>query len=175
MSIGVEAVAQEDLPEELGAEAERAIPIQSKRDDAAIADGETDPFDWMDLRDVSLRFSSLLNADEAVLEASEATLVLSYPMEMAAKRLIRPSNGKAFTRGELVKLIDETYREIYRLEAGSQSSPTPPVDERVGLVNRPRSDGSFGIWGHDLDDLGIERIGVYVIDGHVWLRPSMVS
>lgn len=108
MSINVEAVAEEGLPEELGANAQQVIAIQTKLDDDAIADGETDPFNWIDLRDVPENFSVLLNAEEIVIEAAEATLILTYPMEFAAKRQIRPSNGKAFTRGELVKLIDET-------------------------------------------------------------------
>ena len=42
-------------------------------------------------------------------------------------------------------------------------------------MNRPKSDGIFGIHGHDLDDLGIERIDVYRIDGKIWLDPSMCS
>ncbi len=108
MSINVEAVAEEGLPEELGANAQQVIAIQTKLDDDAIADGETDPFNWIDLRDVPENFSVLLNAEEIVIEAAEATLILTYPMEFAAMRQIRPSNGKAFTRGELVKLIDET-------------------------------------------------------------------
>lgn len=96
-------------------------------------------------------------------------MVLTYPLKTAATRSIRPADGKAFTRGELVKLIDETYREAYRLETNSQSSPTPPVHERVRLINRPASDGIFGIWGHDLEDLGISKINIYRIDGSVWL------
>ena len=93
-----------------------------------------------------------------MLEAAEATLALTYPLDIAATRSIRPADGKAFTREELVRLIDETYREVYRLETDLQSSPTPPIHERGQLINRPRSDGIFGIWGHDLDDLGIAEI-----------------
>jgi len=129
----------------------------------------------MDLRYVRENLSRLIDAGHTVLDAAEATLVLSYPLEIMATRLIRPVDGKSFTRGELVMLIDETYREVYRLEANSQSSPTPPVQERGCLLNRPESDGTFGIWGHDLDDLGIETIDVYRINGRVWLYPDMVS
>ena len=149
--------------------------IQSELDEGAIADGETKPFNWMDLRDVPENFSRLLDAGEAVLEAAEATLALTYPLDITATRSIRPADGKAFTRGELVRLIDETYREAYRLETDSQSSPTPPIPERGQLINRPRSDGIFCIWGHDLDDLGISEISVYRIGGHVWVEPEMVS
>ncbi len=176
MSIEIKPMSEEDLPfgkEEV--EIETSIAIQSELDEDAIADGETEPFNWMDLCDVPENFSRLLNAGEVVLEAPEAILALTYPLAIAATRSIRPADGKAFTRGELVRLIDETYREVYRLETNSQSSPTPPVHERGHLINRPESDGIFGIWGHDLEDLGIADINVYRIDGRVWLDPDMES
>ena len=107
--------------------------------------------------------------------ATAITVVISYPLAVNAVRLIKATNGKEFTRAELVALIDETYREIYRQEAETQSSPTPPVSERGQIVNRPVSDGTFGISMHDLDDLGIAGIDVYRIDGLVWLDPVMES
>jgi hypothetical protein len=178
MSIEIKPMSEDDLPygqEGVEIESVTSIAIQSALDEGAIADGETEPFNWMDLRDVPENFSQLLNPGDVVLEAAEATLALTYPLDIAATRSIRPADGKAFTRGELVRLIDETYREVYRLETGSQSSPTPPIDERGTLINRPRSDGIFGIWGHDLDDLGISEIKVYRIGGRVWVDPEMVS
>ena len=89
--------------------------------------------------------------------------------------MLEAANGKAFTRAELVALIDETYREIYRLEGETQSEPTPPISERGQIINRPASDGTFGISVHDLDDLGISGIDVYRIDGRIWLDPVMES
>ena len=178
MPIEIKPISEEDLPfgqEGVEIESETSIAIQSGLDDGAVADGETEPFNWMDLRDVPGNFTRLLNPGEAVLEAAEAVLVLTYPLKKAATRSIRPADGKAFTRGELVRLIDETYREVYRVETGSQTSPTPPVHERGQLINRPSSDGIFGIWGHDLDDLGIGGINVYRIDGRVWLDLNMES
>jgi hypothetical protein len=84
-----------------------------------------------------------------------------------------PSSTKK--RLQTVKLINETYREAYRLEANSQSSPTPAIEERRSLYNRPKSDGIFGIVGHDLDDLGIAKIGVNRIGETIWLDSGMCS
>jgi hypothetical protein len=176
MPIAIEPMDEELLPFSSGGHApDQIIEIQSELDEGAIADGETEPFNWMDLGDVRENFSILLNADEFVLETPEATLALTYPLNMAATRVIRPENGKAFTRGELVKLIEETYQELYRLETDSQSLPTPPVHERGSFINRPESDGIFGVWGHDLGDLGVSEIAVYRIAGRVWLDLDMVS
>ena len=175
MSIEIRPMTEENLPFFGECEVDQTITVQSELDEGAIADGETEPFDWMDLGDVRANFSVLIGADEVVLEAAEATLALTYPLHTAATRVIRPSNGKAFTRGELLKLIEETYQEVYRLETNSQSSPTPPVLERGSPINRPESDGIFGIWGHDLSDLGVSDIIVYRIDGRVWLDLNMES
>jgi hypothetical protein len=75
--------------------------------------------------------------------------------------LIRAADGNAFTRGELVRFIIETYLQVYRQEAKTQSSPSPAAHERGDFLNRPQSDGEFGIWGHDLSDLGIEKIAIH--------------
>jgi len=134
MSLEIQAMDLTDLPFEPGTnKAAQSILVRSEPDEDAVAEGETGPFGWMDLRDVQENFSRLIDADEVVLTAAEATLVLWYPLAGAAIRLLRPSDGKSFTRGELVRLIDETYREVYRLEANSQSSPTPPIGERGSL------------------------------------------
>jgi hypothetical protein len=176
MSIEVRPMDFKNLPLHLRAnKADESILVQSEPDEDAVANGEGDPFELLNLSDVQENLSRLIEADDVVLRATKATLVLSYPLEVAAIRLIRPPNGKSFTRRELVILIDETYREVYRLESNSQSSPTPPIHERVGLENRPSSDGIFRIWGHDLDDLSIQRIRVYRNYGKVWLVPSMCS
>jgi len=33
-----------------------------------------------------------------------------------------------------------------------------PIDLRKGLLNRHKTDGVYGIWGHDIDDLVIEKL-----------------
>lgn len=176
MSIEIQAMDLTDLPFEPGTnKADQSILVRSEPDDDPIAVGEAEPFGWMDLRDVQENFSRLIDADEVVLTAAEATLVLWYSLVVAAIRLIRPSDGKSFTRGELVILVDEIYREVYRLEANSQSSPTLAIRERGRLINRPKSDGIFGIHGHDIADLGIEGIDVYRIDRRIWLDPGICS
>ena len=176
MTIEVHPIDLKSLPFEPGTnQPTERIFIQSLPDEHMIADGESGPFDWIDLRDVQGDLSRLIDAEQRVLEAAEATLVLSYPLEVAATRRIRPSDDRVFKRGELVKMIDETYREVYRREASTQSTPTPPKEHRGRLLNRPESDGLCGISGHDLEDLGIESIDVYRIDDHVWLDLNVCS
>ena len=150
MSIKIQTVDVTDLPfERRPSKADQSIFIRSELDEDALAAGETDPFGYMDLRDVQENFSWLIDADEVVLKASKSNLGLVLSSQSCSNTFDTSPDGKSFTRGELVMLIDETYREVYRLEANSQSSPTPAIEERRGLQNRPESDGIFGIWGHD--------------------------
>lgn len=220
-------IAEKELPFQPGGTAPaRRIDISSQPDADAIADGMTEPFGWMDLRDMVDGFERLIDADEVVLEAPAVTLVLVYPLDVAALRELRPEDGRAFTRGELMRRIDETYRRVYEIEQASQSAPTPTMEERrqafdagpkmtekdvemllgkleaamqkaeadgsdpdaidpsdlvpeelrgAVTLNRPASDGTFGIWGHDLDDLGVSSIEIHEVDGKIWLDPVMES
>jgi len=172
----ISPVAESDLPFEPDATPpHKQIAIESTPDAEARADGETEPFGWINLREMPDGLSRLIDADEIVVVAASARLVLSYPLDVSAVRVIAPGDGRTFMRRELVQLIDETYREVYAKETATQSEPTPAIADRGLLLNRPASDGTFGIWGHDLDDLAIEGINVYVFEGEVWVHPEMGS
>ncbi len=176
MSFVVEKCAESDLPFLPGGGSPKAtIPIFSQPDPEDIEEGETEPYEWMDLRYVKDNLGRLIDADEVVLQVADATLVLTYPLEKVAIRRLSAENGTGFTRGELMQRIDETYRRVYEIEEASQSSPTPDVENRGAFINRPASDGEFGIWGHDYTDLGVSGIEVHEAAGEIWLDPVMES
>lgn len=142
-------------------------------DDAAEA-----AMDWIDLSDMMSTPDVLIDADDRVLEAAEACLLLDYPMERPATRVIRAPDGRGFTRGDLMRAVLETYQAVYDTETRSQSGPTPPVEERGpagGLLNRPESDGIYGIAMHDIEDLGVSGVCVHDVDGVVWLSLALES
>ena len=35
------------------------------------------------------------------------------------------------------------------------------LNQRKGIINRNETDGKYGIWGHDLEDLDLSTIEVY--------------
>jgi hypothetical protein len=134
-----------------------------------------EPLPWIDLRVFRARPERTIAPDEAVLAVPEATLLLDYPMETPALRIIRAGDGKAFTRYELMAAILSTYESVYDSESLTQSAPTPPPDERGFLLNRPASDGVFGVAMHDLDDLGVSSVEVFNVAGDIRLTPVMES
>ena len=74
MTIAIHIVALEDLPFEPGSdETEETVSIESEPDEEALADGESDPFGWIDLRDLPNGLVRLIDGDEVVVKASEAS------------------------------------------------------------------------------------------------------
>lgn len=181
-------IATETEFEALGREADLVIPITSRADPDEAADNASfltelgyesdapsDVLPWFDLKNVATGLEDLIDGEERVLPDLTAHLLLHYPLEQPCVRPIQATSPEGFSRADMLRLIAGTYLEIYRQEADSQSVPTPAPAEREGLINRPGSDGTFGIWGHDIEDLGVEGIEVHRIGGTVWLKLHMVS
>lgn len=86
-------------------------------------------------------------------------LYLSYPFSVVVKETIKFSSLH-----ELIKEIRRTYQAIYELEKGTslkQAMPMCEEDPSSPLMNRNKTNGVIGIWGHDIGDLVIESITLY--------------
>ena len=105
------------------------------------------------LRDPERALSQLDKPDEIVIPFDHAVLVIDYPLTTPASIAIEAPLPIGFTRGALVKAICDEYGHIYDAEEGTATTKTIPVQERGKLRNRNRTDGAYGIWGHDLQDL----------------------
>ena len=91
--------------------------------------------------------------DEIVIPFEHAVLVIDYPLSSPASLPISAPIPLGFTRAALVKTICEEYSHVYDAEEGTAATKTIPLDERGELRGRNRTDGAYGIWGHDLQDL----------------------
>ena len=61
---------------------------------------------------------------------------------------------------DLVSKICEDYHSIYKKEEETTNIRIIPMNERVGLINRNQTDGDYGIWGHDIDDLYLHTVNI---------------
>ena len=86
-------------------------------------------------------------------------MTIDYPLNKPLTR--KYESEKGFTMIEIVNNIIETYREIYRIESETTTNKVVPIKERVGLLNRNTTNGEYGIWGHDIEDLVIEALCYY--------------
>lgn len=105
------------------------------------------------LHDAEGALTVLRNPEEIVIPHEHATLVIDYPLSTPAKISISSKFPLGFTRAELIKAVCEEYENIYEAEEATASTKPIPLEERTTLKNRNRTDGVYGIYGHDLDDL----------------------
>jgi hypothetical protein len=116
------------------------------------------------LCDAERAVAQLDKPDEIVIPFEHATLVIDYPLSAPASVPITAPLQLGFTRAALVKLICEEYGHVYDAEEGTAGTKTIPVEERGDRRSRNRTDGAYGIWGHDLADL--------VLTAARWARQS---
>ncbi|HEX2686716.1 MAG TPA: hypothetical protein VHN14_08860 [Kofleriaceae bacterium] len=105
------------------------------------------------LHDPEGAITKLDQPDEIVIPFEHAVLVIDYPLSMPASMSITAPNPLGFTRAALVRAICDEYEHVYDAEEGTAATKTIPIEERGALRNRNRTDGAYGIWGHDLQDL----------------------
>lgn len=96
--------------------------------------------------------------DEIVIPFEHAVLVIDYPLTSPALMEIDAPLPIGFTRAALIKAICEEYAHVYDAEEGTAATKTIPVEERGEMRNRNRTDGAYGIWGHDLEDLTLVAV-----------------
>lgn len=101
----------------------------------------------------------VVGKDEIITHAKKVTVIFSYPLSGEFRFTLKNSQGK-ITRGDFASFIQSTYRRIYDEESSGE------VENIVGMLNRQRTDGPYGIWGHHIGDLVIE--GVQHIGNNVY-------
>jgi hypothetical protein len=101
------------------------------------------------LHEAELALARLDEPEEIVIPFDKATLVIAYPLSTPASVQIAAPIPQGFTRAELVRTICEEYANVYDAEAGT-SAIEPELSEQR---KRNRTDGAYGIWGYDLQDL----------------------
>jgi hypothetical protein len=114
--------------------------------------------------------------DELVIPFEHAILVIDYPLTEAAEIPISAPLPIGFTRAALVKAICDEYAHVYDAEEGTASIKTVPIDERGSVKTRNRTDGAYGIWGHDLEDLVVTAANwTREVDGKVKIQLHVES
>jgi len=93
--------------------------------------------------------------DEIVIPFEHAVLVIDYPLSTPASIPVSAPLPIGFTRAALVKMICDEYEQIYDAEEGTAAIKPIPLEDRGELRGRNRTDGAYGIWGHDLQDLTV--------------------
>lgn len=126
-----------------------------------------DPSPYFSLSDPERSLGMLLDRYEVVIPYKSILVKIDYPLERPICIQLRALDGKtSFTRGDLAMSIAHAYKNIYKEEELTSTLPAETMNERnmgdVPLINRARTNGCYGIWGHALSDLDLHT--VYVSD-----------
>lgn len=126
---------------------------------------------WISIKDPQKEMNQLIGKDDVVIKDNTAVLVIDYPLNKPIEIEIKSNESVGFKRGELIQLVSKEYKRIYREEEKSAKTKTVPLEDRQGLINRNETDGKYGIWGHDIEDLDLAVITIHKSnDGKTILR-----
>jgi len=93
----------------------------------------------------------VVGKDEIITICQSATIIFNYPLSGEFRFKLKKSEG-SITRKDFASFVQSTYRRIYDEESSGQ------VENIVGMLNRQKTDGPYGIWGHHIGDLVIEGV-----------------
>ena len=95
----------------------------------------------------------------ALYEVHDICILYDYPLRNSCT--ICTHFNRSITRKYLVELISQNYHFIYQDEEETvQVKPIPPSKRILGH-KRNETNGTYGIWAHDLSDLRLEECKVY--------------
>ncbi len=111
-------------------------------------------------------FIGLTNPDEVVIPESEIKIKFHYPLKTELISVFKADTEDGFTRKGLAKVVIKTYEEIYEAEektytessASRHTSMYGEAHPGVLLLNREETNGTYGIYGHDIEDLLLHRV-----------------
>lgn len=135
------------------------VRTSSKEDLEIFEDGI---IPWISIKDPEKYLGELVDKDEIVLKSNRAILLIDYPLNNPIQIEIKSKEKQGFNRVELIRLISQEYHRIYNEEEASAKVKTIPLEEREGLINRNQTNGKYGIWGHDIEDLDLSAIIVHI-------------
>ena len=108
-----------------------------------------------DACDIEPLMRKALTSDDTIFAGKDISFVLNYPLTNPASFTIsRPLGWRA---KDVISAIANAYAEVYNTEDKTvKEHPVTPEGERGFLMNRNKTDGEYGIWGHDMADLYLE-------------------
>lgn len=114
---------------------------------------------WVNIEKPQEEIPNLVGKDEIVIKQTDINVMIDYPLTHPYGFSLTSKDG--FSRKELLTEISKHYFNVYAEEEKTATIKTIPIDKRTKLINRNKTNGKFGIWGHDIADLILTEILVY--------------
>jgi hypothetical protein len=97
-----------------------------------------------------------LDQNEIVIPFQTITIVYDYPFKDIFPHEHKTTNRNGFTRKEISEQIMARYAQMYQEEDQDVGHPTGNISDV--MMNRKRSEGRYGIWGHHIGDLQLHSL-----------------
>ena len=123
-----------------------------------LANFEDGKIPWIRIDSPQIEIRNLIDKDETVINESKVIIFVDYPLTNTYT--FELTSPKGFTRAQLIYEISKQYYQLYDEEERTAATKTLPLEQRT-IYNRNRTDGRYGIWGHDIGDLVLAEIIVY--------------
>jgi hypothetical protein len=94
-----------------------------------------------------------LDDEEILINSDVITVQIDYPLKNSAKFKCEQKGG--MTKKFLADAVYVMYKKIYQREA---ETTTIPVGTLGMMLNRNTTDGKYGIWGHEIDQMSIDSL-----------------
>ncbi len=135
------------------------ITFKASCDDDRDSDAEPgdscspeDPSPYVHLAAPEEDVANMVDAEQVVIPRASIRVAVDYPLREEHVFTLNSNDSAGFRRGELALKIAQLYQRIYAEEERSSAEPAGLVP---GLLNRTRTEGTYGIWGHDISDLDL--------------------
>lgn len=113
------------------------------------------PFEKMDFENGFPKF--IFSNGDSLVEGTKLRTVIDYPLSTKVEFEVE----LAYYVNDMIGAICKKYKEIYKEENETSKKKAMTLDEEFpgcGLLNRNETNGCYGIWGHNIGDLYIERL-----------------
>ena len=138
-----------------------------------LANFEEGKIPWIRIDSPQTEIQNLIGKDEIVINESKVTIIVDYPLTNTY--IFELTSLSGFTRTQLIYEISKQYYQLYDEEERTAKIKTLPLEQRT-IYNRNRTDGKYGIWGHDIGDLVLNEIIVHkTSNGMIFLTLEIES
>ena len=136
------------------------------RDPEWVDDG---PSPYVSIENPGKDIKFMDNPNEIVVSSKELQVVIDYPVTGIWEFKITSTNSEGFTRAGLAEEISRVYQFLYSEEERTTKIKVVPSEQRKKLLNRNRTNGKYGIWGHDIGDLDLHTVELHkTADGKLY-------
>ncbi len=145
------------------------IDVRVRAEGPELKDHPDGRIPWIDIAGYERFRDRIVNGDDIIWNGGDLVLVIDYPLTRPYREKISFTRPDQRTLRYVISIVCDRYQKIYREEEKSSSIKVIPLKERKKLLNRNETNGKYGIWGHDIEDLSLTSISIIEVDGRLYL------